>query len=176
MERPWVTCSEIHHRFSPSFPPSFGFPMGPAQFLLEDPPLSRLSMMLYSPQLPVPYQCLKKKKVYYEAAAIETHSSGPVSIHYCFLRVPKYSLKFITESINLLQCDSAGSKLINHHFCMHAEKGCPSAASLSGTTSPLAEMTYLVSLAMGSLSMWEEKPESLEKPRSFNLFLHIAVF
>lgn len=56
-------CSEIHHRFSLSFL-IFGFPMGPVQLLLEDPPLSRLSTILYSPPLPVPYWYffLKKKK------------------------------------------------------------------------------------------------------------------
>lgn len=53
-----------------------------------------------------------------------------MSIHCCFLRVPKYSLKFITESINLLQCDAAGSKFISHHFYMHGEQGRPSATGL----------------------------------------------
>lgn len=55
-------CSEIHHRFSPSFL-IFGFPMGPVQFLLEDPPLSRLSIILYSPPLPVPYWYFFKKSI-----------------------------------------------------------------------------------------------------------------
>lgn len=54
-------CSEIHHRFGPSFL-IFGFPMGPAQFLLEDPLLSRLSIILYSPPLPVPYWYFFLKK------------------------------------------------------------------------------------------------------------------
>lgn len=47
-------CSEIHHMFRPSFL-IFGFPMGLVQFLLEDPPFSGLSIILYSPPLPVPY-------------------------------------------------------------------------------------------------------------------------
>lgn len=47
-------CSEIHHMFSPSFL-IFGFPMGLVQFLLEDPPFSGLSIILYSTPLPVPY-------------------------------------------------------------------------------------------------------------------------
>lgn len=84
-------CSEIHHRFSLSFL-IFGFPMGPVQLLLEDPPLPRLSIILHSPPLPAPNWHLKKKAIYYEAAAIQDHSSGPVPIHYYFLRIPKYSL------------------------------------------------------------------------------------
>jgi len=53
-------CSEIHHRFSLSFL-IFGFPMGPVQLLLEDPPLPRLSIILHSPPLPAPNWPIKKK-------------------------------------------------------------------------------------------------------------------
>lgn len=52
-------CSEIHHKFSLSFL-IFGFPMGPVQLLLEDPPLPRLSITLYSPEFPVPNWYFKK--------------------------------------------------------------------------------------------------------------------